>query len=49
MARKTKEQRIEAELGLDVIVKKLIIKGKRQGYLSYDEINEALPLDSHIN
>ncbi len=47
MARKTKEQRSEAELGLDVIVKKLIIKGKRQGYLSYDEINEALPLDSH--
>ncbi|MBT4879075.1 MAG: RNA polymerase sigma factor RpoD, partial [Alphaproteobacteria bacterium] len=47
MARKTKEQRIEAELGLDVIVKKLIIKGKRQGFLLYDEINESLPVDSH--
>jgi RNA polymerase primary sigma factor len=28
---------------LEVIVKKLIIRGKRQGFLTYDEINEAIP------
>ena len=43
MVKSTKDNKNETEVGLDVIVKKLIIKGKRQGYLSYDEINEALP------
>ena len=31
---------------LESIVKKLIIKGKRMGQLSYDEINDALPNDA---
>ena len=33
----------ETEVGLESIIRKLIIKGKRQGFLSYDEINDALP------
>ena len=45
-ARKIKDPRQDAELGLDVIVKKLIIRGKRQGFLLCDEINEALPADA---
>ena len=35
-----------ANVGLDVIVKKLIVKGKRQGFLTYDEVNTALPSDA---
>ena len=42
----SKNTRIEEEQGLDVIVKKLIIKGKRQGFLSYDEINVSLPAEA---
>lgn len=46
MVKNIKDNRQEAEMSLDVVVKKLIIKGKRQGYLSYDELNEALPSGS---
>ncbi len=46
MVKRIKTKKPEVELGLDVIVKKLIIKGKRQGYLTYDEVNEALPADA---
>jgi len=46
MVKNTKDVKQDAEVGLDVVVKKLIIKGKRQGYLSYDELNDALPSGS---
>ncbi len=46
MNKKVRENRFDPEMGLDVIVKKLIIKGKRQGFLSYDEINNSLPDDA---
>jgi RNA polymerase primary sigma factor len=46
MNKKAKENRFDPEMGLDVIVKKLIIRGKRQGFLLYDEVNNSLPDDA---
>jgi RNA polymerase primary sigma factor len=40
------DHKVETEQSLEAIVKKLIIKGKRQGSLSYDELNDALPSDA---
>ncbi len=39
---KRKDYKKEIEMGLNVVVKKLIVKGKRQGFLTYTEINNAL-------
>ena len=40
------DNKSDSEPSLEAIVKKLIIKGKRQGFLSYDELNNSLPSDS---
>ncbi|HEY0900571.1 MAG TPA: RNA polymerase sigma factor RpoD [Micavibrio sp.] len=39
----TRESTATAKGSLASIVKKLVVKGKEQGFLTYDEINKALP------
>ncbi len=39
----TRESTTTAKGSLAAIVKKLVVKGKEQGFLTYDEINKALP------
>lgn len=39
----TRESTATAKGSLESIVKKLVVKGKEQGFLTYDEINKALP------
>jgi len=39
----TRESPATAKGSLESIVKKLVVKGKEQGFLTYDEINKALP------
>jgi RNA polymerase primary sigma factor len=44
-AKKAKEPATKAETNSKKAIKQLLAKGKKQGYLSYDEINELLPAE----
>ncbi len=41
--KKTESTKVKTNKKTEKIVNELILKGKKQGYLTYDEINEALP------
>lgn len=42
-----REQPVAAKGSLEAAVKKLIAKGKEQGFLTYDEINKAIPAQEY--